>query len=238
MKLDRRQTLFLVLSGIFLGNALLAELIGGKLFQIPTPFHTFTLSAGIVLWPFVFILTDIINEYFGRAGVRKMSILAAAIIAYAFLALTAADAVPAVDFSPVDDHSFSNVFMQSRWIIVGSIAAFLLAQMLDVTVFWMIRRMTGARWLWLRSTGSTLISQVMDTFVVGFIGLHLPHLLGYQGLSFGDYINAAVSGYVFKFVVALAVTPLLYLVHNVIDGYLGHSEAEHMIDETAEGEVR
>jgi len=233
---DRRQTLFLVLAGVFIGNALLAELIGGKLFQVPTPWHTFTLSCGIVLWPVVFVFTDIINEYFGRPGVRKMSFLAAAIIAYSFLALTAAGFVPAASFSPVDDASFARVFFQSRWIIVGSIAAFLLAQLIDVTVFWIIRRGTGHRFLWLRATGSTLVSQLIDTFVVGFIGLHLPFRLGGQGVDFPTFLNSAISGYLFKFAIALSVTPLLYLVHRVVDGYLGERTAHQLIEAVAETE--
>jgi hypothetical protein len=233
---SRRQTLFLVLSGVFLGNALLAELIGGKLFQVPTPWITFTLSCGIVLWPVVFVFTDIVNEYFGRAGVRKITFLAAAIIAYAFLALTAAGAVPAASFSPVRDESFANVFFQSRWIIVGSISAFLLAQLIDVTVFWIIRRSTGHRLLWLRATGSTLVSQLIDTFVVGFIGLHLPYRLGQQGVDFPTYLSSAGSGYLFKFVIAIAVTPLLYVLHRIVDGYLGRRAAEDLIESVAETE--
>lgn len=232
----RRQTLFLVLAGVFIGNALLAELIGGKLFQVPTPWHTFTLSCGIVLWPVVFVFTDIINEYFGRPGVRKMSFLAAAIIAYSFFALTAAGSVPAASFSPVDDASFSRVFFQSRWIIVGSIAAFLLAQLIDVSVFWLIRRSTGHRFLWLRATGSTLVSQLIDTFVVGFIGLHLPYRLGAQGVDFETFVNSAFSGYLFKFLIALSATPALYLVHKIVDGYLGKTEAELLIERTAKVE--
>jgi uncharacterized integral membrane protein (TIGR00697 family) len=232
----RRQTLFLVLAGVFIGNALLAELIGGKLFQVPTPWHTFTLSCGIVLWPVVFVFTDIINEYFGRDGVRKMSFLAAAIIAYSFLALSAAGAVPAATFSPVDDASFDRVFRQSQWIIVGSILAFLLAQLIDVTVFWIIRRSTGHRFLWLRATGSTLVSQLIDTFVVGFIGLHLPTYFGRTGPNLAEFVNAALSGYGFKFAIALAVTPLLYGVHRVVDGYLGKTEAERLIEAVAETE--
>src|SRR4030095_11597061 len=120
----------------------------------------------IVLWPVVFIFTDIVNEYFGRRGVRQLSFLAAAIIAYAFVALSMSTLLAAADFSPVDDASFRRVFLQSQWIIVGSIAAFLLAQLLDVTVFWLIRRQTGHRFLWLRATGSTVVSQLIDTFVV------------------------------------------------------------------------
>ena len=83
----RRQLVFQVLGAFFVGNALLAELIGGKLFQVLTPWHAFTLSCGVVLWPFVFVMTDVVNEYFGRVGVRRLSFLAAGVISYAFAML-------------------------------------------------------------------------------------------------------------------------------------------------------
>jgi uncharacterized integral membrane protein (TIGR00697 family) len=238
---DRRlNTLFLMLAGFFVGNALLAELIGGKLFQVHAPWHTFTLSCGVILWPVVFIMTDIINEYFGRSGVRKLSILTAVIIAYAFIALWMTGFVKAAGFSPVDDKSFGTVFFQSQWIIVGSLIAFLLAQLIDVTVFWIIRRQTGRRYLWLRATGSTLVSQLIDTFVVGFIGLYLPWRLGYsqasQPFTFDHYMNTSTSGYIFKFAVAIGITPALYIVHAMIDGYLGPEQAEKLIETTAEHE--
>lgn len=236
----RLHTLFIVLAGFFVGNALLAELIGGKLFQVFTPWHTFTLSCGVVLWPVVFIMTDIINEYFGRSGVRRLSILTAVIITYAFVALWMTGLVKAAEFSPVDDVSFGRVFFQSQWIIVGSIAAFLTAQLIDVTVFWIIRRQTGKRFLWLRATGSTLVSQLIDTFVVGFIGLYLPWRLGYsqasQPFTFDHYMNTSTSGYIFKFAVAIGVTPTLYIVHAIIDRYLGPEQAQKQIEFTAERE--
>jgi uncharacterized integral membrane protein (TIGR00697 family) len=233
---ERRQLLFLVLAGVFLTNALLAELIGGKLFQVHTPWRVFTLSVGIVLWPVVFVFTDIVNEYFGRRGVRQLSILAAVMIAYAFVALSLTQLVPAADFSPVDDTSFHRVFLQSQWIIVGSIAAFLLAQLIDVTVFWLIRRQTGHRFLWLRATGSTVVSQLIDTFVVQFVGLYLPWRLGGQGIDFPTFLNSASSGYLFKLAVAVGITPLLYLVHRIIDAYLGEQEAERQIETVATAE--
>ena len=194
---ERRQILFLILAGIFLGNALLAELIGGKLFAIATPWGRLALSCGIVLWPVVFVMTDIVNEYFGTRGVRRLSFLAAAIIVYAYVALWITQLVPAADFSPVDDASFARVFLQSRWIIVGSITAFLIAQLLDVTVFWVIRRRTGHRLLWLRATGSTVVSQLVDTFVVQFVGLYLPFALGGRGVDFATFLNSASTGYAF-----------------------------------------
>ena len=244
---QRRQALHIVLAGFFLGNALLAEMIGGKLFQVSAPWrsmvdassvwHAFTLSCGVILWPLVFIITDIINEYFGRSGVRRLSFLGAGIIAYAFVALWVCDQVQAAAFSPVDDASFSRVFLQSRWIIVGSITAFLAAQLIDVTVFWFIRRQTGHRLLWLRATGSTLVSQLIDTFVVAFIGLYLPWRLGFSRaaapFTFLQFLNTASSGYVFKLGVAIGATPLLYLIHAAIDRYLGPEEAERLIEDTA-----
>jgi queuosine precursor transporter len=240
----RLTTLFLVLAGFFLGNALLAEIIGGKLFQVPTGYtlasgeqFKFTLSCGVILWPVVFIMTDIINEYFGRSGVKKLSILTAVVISYAFIALWLTGLVDAASFSPVDDESFTRVFSQSQWIIVGSILAFLLAQLIDVSVFWIIRSKTGHRLLWLRATGSTLVSQLIDTFVVGFVGLYLPWRLGYSKaespFTFDVYLNTSSSGYLFKLIVAIGVTPVLYLVHALIDGYLGRKEAHELIETTA-----
>jgi uncharacterized integral membrane protein (TIGR00697 family) len=245
----RRTTLFLVLAGFFLGNALLAEIVGGKLFQVPTgivldsgePFQ-FTLSCGVILWPVVFIMTDIINEYFGRSGVKKLSILAAVIIAYAFIALWLTGLVKAASFSPVDNDSFRIVFSQSQWIIVGSILAFLLAQLIDVSVFWIIRSRTGHRLLWLRATGSTLVSQLIDTFVVGFVGLYLPWRLGFSNaespFTFDIYLNTSSSGYLFKLIVAISVTPVLYIAHAMIDNYLGRHEAHALIESTARTEEK
>jgi hypothetical protein len=163
--------------------------------------------------------------------------LAAVMIGYAFIALWAAGLVPAADFSPVSSQAFDQVFNQSRWIIVGSITAFLLAQLIDVTVFWLIRRRTGQRLLWLRATGSTIISQLIDTYVVGFIGLYLPYALNVGGgVPFNTFIEAQTAGYGFKLLVAIAVTPLLYVVHAIIDRYLGTREAHQLIETTAQAE--
>jgi uncharacterized integral membrane protein (TIGR00697 family) len=221
----RRQLVFQALGAFFVGNALLAELVGGKLFQVPTPWHTFTLSCGVILWPLVFIATDVVNEYYGREGVRRLTFMAAGVIAYAFFMLWLAQWVRAASFSPIDDASFARVFLQSRWIIVGSIAAFLIAQLVDVTVFRALRRRTGSSHLWLRATGSTVVSQLIDTFVVGFVGLYLPSALGQSKadvpFTFFDFLNTSTSGYAFKAAVAVAVTPLLYGLHEVVHLYMG-----------------
>ena len=234
---NRRQILLLALAAFFIGNAVLAELIGGKLFKVETRYWTWILSAGVVIWPTVFIMTDIINEYFGRVYVRRLSLIGAAVISYVYLALWGTRLVSAdPDISPVKDEAFNQVFFQSQWIIVGSIIAFLVSQLVDVTVFWFVRRRTGHKMLWLRAQGSTVVSQLIDTFIVQFIGLYLPWRLGFnQGYDypFHMYLIGATSSYVFKVAVAIVVTPLLYIIHGVINKYIGEHSAEQMIEATA-----
>ena len=128
----RKDVVFLVLAGFFITNAIVAELIGGKLVQF---FGIFTQSLGIILWPVVFILTDLINEHYGKAGVRKLTYITVALIAYMYILISIGMVVPAVSFSPVSDAAFITVFGQSQWIIVGSIVAFLLSQLVDVYIF-------------------------------------------------------------------------------------------------------
>lgn len=129
---NRKDLVFIVLAGFFVTNAIVAELIGGKLIQF---FGLFTQSLGIILWPIVFILTDLINEHFGKLGVRKLTFITVGLIIYTFILVTIGLNIKAVNFSPVNDENFKIVFGQSQWIMVGSIIAFLLSQLVDVSVF-------------------------------------------------------------------------------------------------------
>jgi hypothetical protein len=220
----RRDILFTVLGGFFVTNAIVGELIGGKLIQI----GPYTMSIGIIPWPIVFLTTDIINEYYGKKGVRRLSIMTAGLITYTFLVLLAGMSVHASRISPVKDDQFHAVFGQSMWIIVGSITAFLTSQLVDVLVYWLIRSRTGKKMIWLRATGSTVISQLIDTFVVTGIAFWLP-----GKLSFGDYINTALTGYSTKLIIAILLTPLIYLSHGIIHAYLGKEQSEQIVEETA-----
>jgi len=221
---QRRDLIFLGLSGIFITNALLAELIGGKLFQVGPA----TFSLGVLPWPVVFLTTDLINEYFGREGVRRLTLMTVALVIYAFVVLFLGMAIPAASFSPVTDASFTNVFGQSMWIIVGSVIAFVTSQYVDVGVFWLLRANTGGKHLWLRSTGSTAISQLIDTFVIMGIAFYLP-----GKLNFHEYLTTSVSGYSFKLMIAVGLTPLIYAGHGLIDKFLGPNESHHLIDQAA-----
>jgi hypothetical protein len=208
----KKELVFIILAGIFISNAIVAELIGGKLIQM----GPFVMSMGIIPWPIVFLTTDLINEYFGEKGVRKLSFITAALIAYSFLILLLAINIPAAKgISPVSDDQFFAVFGQSMWIIVGSITAFLVSQLIDVTVFWYFKNRTGDTKIWLRTTGSTIISQLFDSFIVLGIAFWLP-----GKINFDTFISSALTGYTFKLGVAILLTPLIYLGHHLIKKYL------------------
>jgi uncharacterized integral membrane protein (TIGR00697 family) len=213
---NKRDIVFLVLAGIFITNAIVAELIGGKLVQF---FGLFTQSIGIILWPVIFLLTDLINEYYGRDGVKKLTYITVGLISFTFIILTIALNIEATSFSPVSDSVFKIVFGQSQWIIVGSIIAFLCSQLIDVYVFWAFKKVTGNKYIWLRATGSTMVSQLVDTFVVQFIAFVLP-----GKWPFNEFLVNASWGYAFKLLVALALIPLIYLGHYLIGKYLKSHE--------------
>lgn len=230
---QKREFVYIILSGIFITNALLAEMIGGKLIRVGPA----TFSLGVIPWPVVFITTDLINEYFGKDGVRRLTLFTVGLVLYAFLVLYLGMIIPAVDFSPVRDESFNNVFGQSLWIIIASICAFLTSQLTDVFVFWLVRAKTEGRWLWLRATGSTAVSQLIDTFIVMGIAFYLPGVLGMlpegrTAMTFEQYFVTSSSNYGYKLILAVLLTPLIYAGHAFIDKILGH-EAEHMMDQAA-----
>jgi uncharacterized integral membrane protein (TIGR00697 family) len=241
---DRPTKLFVILGGFFITNALIAEMSGGKIFSLeatlgltPTYFSmlgeqdlSFNLTAGVLLWPVVFVMTDVINEYYGVKGVRFLSYLTVGLILFAFLVTYLAIQLSPANWWPtayqnkgVPDmqKAFAAIFNQGNRIIIGSVVAFLIAQLLDVTIFHKIKSWTGDKMIWLRATGSTLISQFIDSFVVMFIA--------FSGIMSTTQILAiGLVGYFYKFVVAILLTPVIYLGHHIIDRYLGHETAEKM----------
>ena len=243
--------LFIVLAGFFLINALLANFVGGKIFSLESTLGiepvewsllgvqgNLSFTAGVLLWPFVFVMTDIINEYFGVRGVRLISWIAVAFICYAFAAAYAAIALAPAGFwveanrdlgVPDIQRAFALIFGQGLWIIAGSVVAFLIGQLIDVAVFHRIRRATGERLVWLRATGSTAISQLVDSFVV----LYIAFVLGPQQWSIAQFLAVGTVNYAYKLAVAIALIPLLYFARRLIKTYLGADEAERLRNEAA-----
>ena len=209
---SKKDTVYVILAGLFITNAVVAELIGGKLIQL----GPYVMSVGILPWPIVFITTDLINEYFGEKGVKKVSLITASLIAYCFVLLYFALKIPAVKGANlVSDDQFNGVFGQSMWIIVGSISAFMVSQLIDVTVFHFFKNKTGNKMIWLRSTGSTVISQLFDSFIVLGIAFWMTGKMTTE-----VYIASAFTGYFVKLIIAVCLTPLIYLGHSLIEKYI------------------
>lgn len=248
----RPTLLFVILAGFFVTNTLVAEFIGVKIFALedtfgwePFDFRLFgqegalQFSAGVLLWPVVFIMTDIINEYYGKRGIRLLTLLTSGLIAYAFVMIFAAIWLAPADWwqsqyvdagVPDMQKAFGAVFGQGLLIIVASLSAFLLAQLTDVVSFHRIKKATGEQKIWLRATGSTVISQLVDTFVVLLIAFKWgPALTGqFEPWSWGQLLAVASVQYTYKFLMAVILTPLLYLAHDRIDRFLGPELAERM----------
>lgn len=241
---DKPTKLFVAISSFFVANALIAEAIGTKLFSLegllglqPANFTlfgqsglAFTLTCGVVLWPLEFVITDIINEYYGARAVRRISITAVVLIGYAFLMYFIAIALPPakvwIDSSEKQgveniQSSFNAVFGQNMRIMIGSIVAFLVSQVVDVTVFHKIKKATGHKHLWLRATGSTLVSQLVDSYIVLFIA--------FSGIFSWQLILAVgIMNYLYKFFMAIVLTPVIYLIEKRIEKYVGYETAIEM----------
>ncbi len=246
--------LFLILGGFFIANAIIAEFIGVKIFSLeqsigiePMQWDVFgytlnmELTAGVILWPVVFIMTDIINEYFGIKGVRFLSNGAVLLIIYAFIMVfISIYLTPASWWGPSKSEAgipdmqlaFTAIFGQGLWIIVGSLGAFLIGQIVDVYVFQKIKRMTGEKKIWLRATGSTLVSQLIDSFVVLYIAFGIG-----SDWSMAKIIAIGSVNYTYKFAIAVALTPMLYLIHYIIDAYLGKDLAEQLKKEAMNSHI-
>ena len=132
--------------------------------------------------------------------------------------------VPGADFwfgTKVNDgipdmsNAFNAVFGQGMWIILGSIAAFLVSQIVDVTVFHKIKKVTGEKKVWLRATGSTLVSQLVDSFIVLYIAF-------YWGNHWSIQLVLAIClvNYTYKATVAILLTPVIYFLEHRIEKYL------------------
>jgi queuosine precursor transporter len=241
---DKPTRLFVFFTAFFVANALIAECIGTKLFSLEKLLGTepanitmfgqsglaFTLTCGVLLWPLEFVMTDIINEYYGPKAVRRISFIAVGLISYAFLMFYLAIHVPAADFwvssrtkagVPDMQLAFDSVFGQGMRIIVGSLVAFLVSQIVDVTVFHKIKKRTGEKHVWLRATGSTVVSQLVDSYIVLFIA--------FSGIFTWQQILAiGIMNYTYKFLMALLLTPVIYLVEARIERYLGPETTKKM----------
>jgi len=249
---DKKNILYFVLAGFFIANTLIAEFVGVKIFSLEqtlgfesfdwTLFGVnglgFNLTAGVMLWPVVFVMTDIINEYYGTKGVKRLSYFAVFLVVYAFIMIYLSMWVSPNTWWDIEsgllqtpkltsmDTAYNAVFGQGLWIIIGSMVAFLVGQLTDVFVFHKIKKWTGEKKIWLRATGSTLVSQFIDSYIVLIIAFYIG--------SDWDLVRVIAIGtvnYIYKFGMAIILTPIIYLAHYIIDRFLGKILATKLKEE-------
>lgn len=230
--LNRAQKLFVVCSAIFITALVVAEATASKLFTVvELPFtisilgETFDeviMTAGVIAFPITFIITDLLNEYYGKPGIRFVTWIGMVMIIFEFGLLQIAMEVPTASISPVPGEAFDTVFGASGRVIIGSLVAYGVGQLADITLFHWLRNLTNGRHLWLRATGSTFGSQFLDTFIVLTVAFLGP-------LSFQTIIAVTLFNYTYKFIIAVVITPVIYAAHWVMDRYLGEELAHELI---------
>lgn len=231
MKLDARLNLFITLVAVFMTCLIVGDMIGGKLTSFQLFGREWIFSVGQIAFPVTFILTDILNEFYGRKVVRRITFLAFFMVGLTFsiiyisAQLRWAPLTLDKSWTGVTPAQFKSVFTQATNIQLASMAAFLIGNLTDISVFFLIKRMTGNRMLWLRSTGSTAVSQLIDTIVISAI-------IWLGKVPFDTYVTIVLTSYAIKLAAAILVTPVIYALHELIEKNYGIEPAhvEHEID--------
>lgn len=225
--LSVQQQVYLWLSGVFVTCFLVANVIGVKLFSFEVPLlgnlkveHT----VGMLPFPVTFLLTDLLNEYFGKRAARRVTYVAFAMGFLAFVFFSVGRVMPIKTGIPgtATQEAFDNIFGSATLMYIASLGAFLIGSLLDIWLFSTFKRWTGGRMIWLRATGSTVVSQLVDSFAVTFLFfMILPALLGNETAGTGFIVTTALTGYVLKFVIAVALTPGIYLGRWLLSSLFG-----------------
>lgn len=231
-RLTRPQKLFVVCAGIFITALVVAEATASKFFTafslpftisiLGVEFNEVIMTAGVLAFPVTFIVTDLLNEYYGKPGIRFVTYLGMVMIIFEFGLLQLAMGVPTAPISPVPEEAFNTVFGATGRIIMASIVAYVIGQLADISLFHWLRKLTEGKHLWLRATGSTLGSQFLDTFIVLTVAF-----AGQLGMA--EILAITLFNYSYKFIIAVVITPVIYAAHWVMDRYLGEETAEDMI---------
>jgi uncharacterized integral membrane protein (TIGR00697 family) len=244
-QMTKQTKIFIILACIFVSNVILAEFIGVKIFSLESTFGfearnwsffgmpiQLHYTCGVIIWPVVFVMTDIINDYYGRNGVRMLTYIAVGITMYAFLVSNLAINVSPASWwigsnqamgVPDNNLAFKAVFGQGNNIIVGSLIAFVLSQFLDIFIFNKIKEKKGQGAIWIRATASTMVSQLLDSFVVIYVAFYFG-----QGWSNEQSFQVALNNYIYKGIIAILLIPVLHLIHKALENYFGQDLSNKM----------
>lgn len=215
VELPLRTKVFVGLTAIFVTALLIADLTGGKFFRLALftvgDFEFVTHSVGMLSFPVTFLLTDLINEYYGAKAARFVTLVGLASAAVAFGLVLISRLLPVAPESPLPQEAFALVFGMSNRLYVASLSAYLVGQLADIWLFGLLKRATAGRWVWLRATGSTVVSQAIDSFLVTFILFWGVSTAGGEIPGVPALLRIAATGYILKFALSLGMTPLVYL---------------------------
>lgn len=217
--LDTRGKLFLTLSALFCTALVVGDIIGGKLTGVPFFGEVRFLSVGFIPFPITFLLTDLLNEFYGKKAARTVTFVGLGMAVFTLIILTVAVAVPwhpetlEPEWGGLTPVPYDAVFSSGRRILVASMVAYVFAQLLDIAVFHKLKSITHGKLLWLRATGSTVVSQLLDTIVI-------QSLVWNENLDVPKLINLILTSWIGKILIALLLTPLIYAGHAFVERVL------------------
>jgi uncharacterized integral membrane protein (TIGR00697 family) len=215
MQLDTRGKLFVFLAALFVTSLVVGDLIGGKLMGVPFFGTTQILSAGFLPFPITFLLTDLLNEFYGKSAARTVTFVGLAMAVFTLVVLMLAVAAPwhpvtqGETWGGLTPKTYDAVFASGQRILVASMVAYVFAQLLDIAVFHRLKKLTNGRFLWLRATGSTVISQLLDTIVI-------QYLVWNESLDVAKLSSLIIGSWLGKLIIAVALTPLIYAGHALL----------------------
>ncbi|MGV3624810.1 MAG: queuosine precursor transporter [Archangium sp.] len=226
MLLDTRGKLFLTLAALFTTSLVVGDIIGGKLMAVPFFGTVQLLSVGFIPFPITFLLTDLLNEFYGKSAARTVTLVGLGMALFTLLMLTLAVAAPwhpvtqAADWKGLTPAPYDAVFASGTRILIASMVAYLFAQLLDIAIFHRLKRLTAGRMLWLRATGSTVVSQLIDTIVI-------QSLVWNEQLEVTKLTGLIIASWLGKLIIAVLLTPLIYAGHAVVERWLGITPMPH-----------
>ena len=202
---------YLILAGIFIASLVTCNLIANKFVTVDLGFKVFIVSAGILPYPFTFLVTDLISELYGQKKANLVVFAGFIASMFVLLFLWLGGQFNAIPDSLVTDQIYDSVFRNAWRIIAASMTAYLFAQFIDVRIFHFWKKLTNGKHLWLRNNASTVVSQLLDTILVIFI-----LFFGVWGTD--QIISAIIDGWLFKMLMALIDTPIIYGIIHLLKG--------------------
>ena len=208
---------YLILSGIFIASLVTCNLIANKFVTVDLGFKVFIVSAGILPYPFTFLVTDLISELYGQKKANLVVLAGFFASMFVLFFLWLGGQFNAIPDSLVTDQVYDSVFRNAWRIIAASMTAYLFAQFIDVRIFHFWKKLTNGKHLWLRNNASTVVSQLLDTILVICI-------LFFGVWSTDQIFSAIIDGWLFKMLMAFIDTPIIYGIIHLLKGKIDIAE--------------